>query len=607
MTIDGPGSVWSNSDQLFVGELGQGTLNIVNGGVVNNLYGLIGYQTDSIGMVTVSGAGSTWNSPSLKVGSNGAATLNIENGGVVNSTTSRLGNQGPGTGTVNGVGSTWNNLGNLNVDYSGALFINNGGVVHVMRVTEIDGDRRATGTINFNNGTLNTTSLLASPTELLGTGVINAVAMISDVDLVFDATNGLQPQIILNSLPGQNITINLDASGSVDATVLGAGYRGAGTLTIKDGLAVPSAHGYLGYHTGSTGTATVSGIGTIWNIAGDLNVGNSGAGTLNIIDGGVVSNSDSSIAAGSSSTVTVSGFGSRWNINNILYIGSYSGTGTLNLVGGGEVSVGGGITLDRYSSGLGVVNLSSGTLDLNGTNILTGDGDAAFNFTGGTLRNTAAIDLDQPFVQQGGTLAPGGSIGQTDIIGSYTLIGGTVEIEMGGVGNPHDLLTVTGDIDIALLGTTLDLPALGAMAAGTYTVIESTGGNLSGTFENITGLGIYAGLLDVQYTANAVTVTLNWDYLPGDLNADGFVGIDDLNIVLSNWNQNVPPANPLADPSGDGFVGIDDLNAVLSGWNLGTPPTSDSFNAIPEPASLGLLAVGVMCGSGCRRSHIANA
>ncbi|MEZ6191109.1 MAG: hypothetical protein R3C45_07420 [Phycisphaerales bacterium] len=40
----------------------------------------------------------------------------------------------------------------------------------------------------------------------------------------------------------------------------------------------------------------------------------------------------------------------------------------------------------------------------------------------------------------------------------------------------------------------------------------------------------------------------------------------------------------MADPSGDGFVGIEDLNIVLGNWNAGTPPT-DGAN-IPEPTSL---------------------
>jgi len=69
------------------------------------------------------------------------------------------------------------------------------------------------------------------------------------------------------------------------------------------------------------------------------------------------------------------------------------------------------------------------------------------------------------------------------------------------------------------------------------------------------------------------------------------VGIADLNLVLGAWNQNVPPGDPLADPSGDGFVGIADLNVVLGNWNAGTPPPPDVSANIPEPGTLGLLGV----------------
>ncbi len=79
--------------------------------------------------------------------------------------------------------------------------------------------------------------------------------------------------------------------------------------------------------------------------------------------------------------------------------------------------------------------------------------------------------------------------------------------------------------------------------------------------------------------------------LVGDLDGDGFVGINDLNIVLGAWNQSVPPANPLADPSGDGFVGITDLNTVLGNWNAGTPPPGA---AVPEPTTLAVLCLGGM-------------
>jgi probable HAF family extracellular repeat protein len=78
--------------------------------------------------------------------------------------------------------------------------------------------------------------------------------------------------------------------------------------------------------------------------------------------------------------------------------------------------------------------------------------------------------------------------------------------------------------------------------------------------------------------------------LVGDLDDDGFVGIEDLNLVLGNWNQNVPPGNPVADPSGDGFVGITDLGFVLGNWNAGMPPGETSN--IPEPVSALLITLG---------------
>lgn len=84
----------------------------------------------------------------------------------------------------------------------------------------------------------------------------------------------------------------------------------------------------------------------------------------------------------------------------------------------------------------------------------------------------------------------------------------------------------------------------------------------------------------------------------GDLDGDGFVGIVDLNIVLSNWNLSVPPGNTPADTNDDGFVGIEDLNTVLGNWNVGTPPGV----VIPEPGMAVLITIGLaMIGS--RRAH----
>jgi len=151
--------------------------------------------------------------------------------------------------------------------------------------------------------------------------------------------------------------------------------------------------------------------------------------------------------------------------------------------------------------------------------------------------------------------------------------------------------TLTGDWELAVDGNTAGTPTF---FNGSYTdYLAGPGGGIFDAGD----LGAY-GIDTTNNHAWAVLdhaslfgVGVLTTTLVGDLDGDGFVGINDLNIVLANWNQNVPPANPLADPSGDGFVGIDDLNAVLGNWNAGTPPSS---NAVPEPASVVLLAAGAL-------------
>lgn len=51
---------------------------------------------------------------------------------------------------------------------------------------------------------------------------------------------------------------------------------------------------------------------------------------------------------------------------------------------------------------------------------------------------------------------------------------------------------------------------------------------------------------------------------------DGVVNVDDLNLVLSNWGQNVGACNA-PDITGDGLVNVDDLNLVLSDWGAMCP------------------------------------
>lgn len=86
--------------------------------------------------------------------------------------------------------------------------------------------------------------------------------------------------------------------------------------------------------------------------------------------------------------------------------------------------------------------------------------------------------------------------------------------------------------------------------------------------------------------------------LVGDLNGDGYVGLEDLDIVQAHWGDSVTDYDWLrGEVTGDGVVGQDDLDAVLNHWGNGTQPEAN----VPEPGTLGGLVLGMWVGVSRRR------
>lgn len=70
--------------------------------------------------------------------------------------------------------------------------------------------------------------------------------------------------------------------------------------------------------------------------------------------------------------------------------------------------------------------------------------------------------------------------------------------------------------------------------------------------------------------------------IDGDLTGDGYVGVEDLDVVLANWGQTTFAGSWRdGDADGDGVVGQGDIDHIIAHWGEGTPPGS----VIPEPAS----------------------
>lgn len=288
-------AAWNTITTAIIGNTGSGTLYIL-GDMLNSRDGSIGHQSGSEGLVLI--CEGTWMNMSLYVGYYGSGRLSIMQGGVVENDHGSIGSRAGSMGevSVEGARSRWvTNRLQLGMCYlspymgtgnsgSGRLSIMQGGVVDVTGTTEVTFDPIAKHEIHFENGTLNTGSLLAGASHLTGVGTINTHGFVSDVDLVFDSADDSTQAVVYAGQPGQSITINLNVDGQ---SVLGAGCTGSGSLAISNGVEVLSTCGYIGYQLGSDGEATVKGLGTRWENR-QLYVGLFGSGTLSIKDGGLV-------------------------------------------------------------------------------------------------------------------------------------------------------------------------------------------------------------------------------------------------------------------------------------------------------------------------------
>ena len=617
VAIDGAGSTWSNNGYLFVGYAGAGTLKTTNGSMVTSHYGFIGFGGSS-GTVSIDGAGSKWvDLFDLYVGDAGKGTLEITNGATATSSrSSYIGYNSTASSAVliDGAGSTWTNSGGLYVGYSGngTLSITNGGAVSAAGDTLLACVAASTGTLNFgaHGGTLATESLGASPTQVTGSGTINASGLVSDVGLVFNSARSLVQTISWNGLPGQNIVINLNMSAPANNGMLGAGWTGVGSLTIQNGISVASNGGFLGYNSGSTGTATVDGAGSTWTDSGGLYVGYSGTGTLNIIGGGAVGatgvsvNSSSLLAidVGRGSSLTVAG-GS----------GTITNSGTVRLLAGAGVPAG-----NTYSpisagtwSGYGLYQALGGTWNATSHQFTVSATQA------GAAGTPIAIVLGQQqrvLVTDAATGAALGAsflaaAGRTPITFTGSLLGGSTLASLTGLLPPGD--SVMSGWTCSTTGYAAGSPAYlslagsgngGGFYAGSLEVWDYNGSTWSlFSADDLTYDGTFASFTVTSFGSFAVTGVA---VMPGDANRDGSVDINDLTIVLTNFGQTgcVWPQGCMdGDPTGT--VDVNDLTIVLANFGQTAGSSAAGPAAVPEPSAILLLAAGVvsLLACACRR------
>ncbi|MBN1591536.1 MAG: hypothetical protein JW888_18625, partial [Pirellulales bacterium] len=411
--VPGDPTTWGEALDSYVGHQTIGALTVDGGSNLLSQNSWIGCFEDAAGDVTITGTGSTWNSSgNLNVGLYGDASLAISAGAAVtvgettrvtcfpgSSGTIELNTGGTlatrtlaatpsrllGTGTI----STRGLVSDLDVVFDSPTSLH-----QTLAVTGEPGQNvtidldmtdpasngwfgagfEKSGTVTIRNGV----TVSSMEQAYLGyreeaTGVVNVDGTDSTWASTGDMTIGYYGQATLNVLNGGAVTsngvcnvgyqvgadgqVNVDGAGSrwTGATQLVVGRHGDGTVNITNGgqLSVTSSTNVgLG---GGSGTLVVSGPGSSWSGPTAIYFGTfaNSKGTLRVLDGGTVTNSDCTLAvsAGTTTMATVSGAGSTWTNNGTLHVGR-DGTGSLTIDDGGTVSNATG-TMGYYATGVG--------------------------------------------------------------------------------------------------------------------------------------------------------------------------------------------------------------------------------------------------------------
>lgn len=425
---------WTMHDGLIAGLDSDMSLQIIGNGQVSSLYGKIGSETGSNGLVLVSGPSARWNNTShLYVGDSGSGSLTIQNGANVSDVFGYIGHHtnSSGTVTVDGLNSRWQNtyifIGDVagSEGGTGSLSIQNSGQVDTLYNILVGSG----GTLTVNGAILR-----ADEVEMTGSGLLN-----------IQGTNALYLNALEVPTPSY---VNLRNS----ALYVGHG-SGAGRFSIRAGQSM--------------------------EMEGVLNVGWDTPAEFMVSDGGLLATTNSGYcyigqAGGGSGTVTLTGTGSSWTSSGSIGVGTNSENGSLSILNEASLSV--ADVLNIY----GKVNINNGLLK---AHHVICQPSSVFQSVDSTLQ----IALINGNLQQDQGLLDVDWNGLMEITGNLTMNGSITQIEIGGT-NPysgHDVLKIGGLVHWS--GTLEILPkeAFIPCAGQVFRILDFNLASQSGWFDEI--------------------------------------------------------------------------------------------------------------------------
>jgi autotransporter-associated beta strand protein len=498
-----------------------GTVNVVkSGGVYTVTFGGT-LASQSLPLMSGSGSGGTTVTVTrVTAGGGGAvvvasgATLQLQGTGL--NMTKALTLNGPG---FNNAGALDNVSGNntwaqaITLGSNASIGVDGAADTLVVNQTISDGGNNF-GVTKFGAGTLDYAGGAGTSNTYTGLTQVNAGTLLLDkngaaavIGNLIIGTSGA-PSALVRWMFGSQIpttnTVVVNSSGTLD---LGGNLQTFGTLTIVDGQATTGASG-----AGQLTTAALSMTGGTFTIAT--------AGGALILTGNVAATSDAS------GTATITGSGGLYLNGATRTFLVAAGSRTIDLVVNPVIAGTGSAGLTK--TGNGRLQLSAAEVYTGLTSITAGDVQvdgtiANVALTGGGLSGTGQVGTitgQSPTAAASGTVNPGdnGTATPFGILRTQAEIWGASTIFSVDVSDPtnnqtptpgtnYDQLQVTGNLNLA--GATLTGTATGAIPVGDqFTILQVTGGTLSGTFAQGSTVFLRGQKFSITYNYAAGTVVL---------------------------------------------------------------------------------------------------
>jgi len=584
-----------NADSIIVGNNGNGTFNQSGTGSAVNVNGTLWIGNPSGAIYTLSGG-------TLTTGITGAS---FTNGGNLGDVIIGLN----GTGELDNSGGVQTSLSNggftLGWDSAGTYKLTGTGVLNVASNENIGGFGIGTFVQGDGKGTTSNTvggSILMSggsggPTSsyTLTDGTLNVSGDIIvgfAAESVFTQTGG-------NNTVGGDLTLGLMFNPD-DLTQVGNGtytLGGTGNLSVAGGLTLGSQQGTIGvfnFNTQAGDNATIS------NLGGSLVVGDAGSGTFN--QGGGAFTATGGLTVGQS----VGGVGiynlTGGTVNGATIIGD-AGTGTFNNMGGTH-NVTGDLTVGNQAGSNGTYNLGGGALYVSGNALIGNLGTGTFNESNGTasVNGTMTIAATGSAKLTGGLLTAGAIInaGTVQVGAGSTLTslgafannsGGTLTVT-GGTVNANSISNGGGKVQGTGTINGLVTMSSGLLIPGMPGIpgTLSIGGSFTqtgGTFDELIGSATDNGLLDVSGSATlGGTARLEISLLNGFTPTYG-----ETFDIMDYSSETGEFANAGGQFTQDGLtwtINYEGNEVLLTDVTQGSTPPP-----VPEPGSLILLGSGL--------------